>query len=190
MKIFLIVCAFLISIPLLSQEEKVHKNKLSFNLSYAFLGSPELNYERTLNKYFSFGVGGVKYNSPHQKLNLETIEGYSNYKVNYEVNPYVRFYINGTQNRSHFLEIFGSYNIGEADSGINRKNNVLGYGIYEYGMQEIKNIGLGTGYGYRFLTFQKRMSIEAQISIRTNFIDVLFFDVGLVRTGVKVGYRF
>ncbi|WP_291864987.1 hypothetical protein [Maribacter sp.] len=192
MKNFWIVFALLFSVSLFSQEEEeeIYKNQFSGNLSYLLLGSPELNYERTLNKYFTVGVGGVIYSNAHQKLNLKTAEEYSNYKVNYEINPYARLYVNGTQKRSHFFEIFGSYNRAETDSGLQRSNNASGYGVYDYGTRNIENVGLGAGYGYRFLAFHKRMSMEAQIGIRTNFEDVLLFDVGLVRTGIKVGYRF
>lgn len=175
-----------------SQEEEnnsILKNQVSSNIPYLIMGSANLSYERTLGKYFAIGLSGVNYGKVHKELNLET-QGID-YSTNYEINPFGRWYMNGTQNKSHFLELFASINEGEEDGRIVRITNELGYGVYTYGIETTNNFGLGAGYGYRFLLANKKLVLEAQFSLRTNFnFEFFFFDAGIVRTGIRVGYRF
>ncbi|RKR15047.1 hypothetical protein CLV91_1129 [Maribacter vaceletii] len=189
---------FILSIPLsnYAQEEIVlqYYNQFSSNISYATLGSLDINYERTISKYITAGVGVTSYSNSHNDLNLEKYDGYSDYKVNLEINPFVRLYVHNTQKKSLFIEVLGSYNEAEVNTGrrISRTVNNLGYGVYayDYGAQKMENIGLGTGVGYRFLLLKNRLVLEAQFGVRTNLKEIWIYDIGLVRTGIKAGYRF
>lgn len=187
--VFLIFC---IPLSIYGQEETLPKikNQVSTNLSYLTLGSLDFSYERTFGKYFAAGIGITNYGKVHQDLNIELSDTYSNYKVNFEINPFVRLYINGSQDRSLFVEISGSYNEGEASGRIVRSDNDLGYGVYGFGTKRNSNTGLGTGVGYRFLLLNNKLVLEAQLGVRRNFDDILYSDISLVRTGIKVGYRF
>lgn len=175
-----------------SQEEDrniTYKNQVTVNVAYLALGSPNLTYERTLGKHFTIGLSGVNYGKGHKKLHLET-QGID-YVTNYEINPFVRWYINGTQHKSHFLELFASLNEGEEENRIVRITNDKGYGVYIRGTETFSRFGMGIGYGYRLLLADKRLVLEAQIGLRTNFeFDYFFFDAGIVRTGIGLGYRF
>jgi hypothetical protein len=105
--------------------------------------------------------------------------------------PFVRLYFQGTQNKSHFLEVFGSISDVEESDIFVRNTNEEGFGVYEQGTNSYTAGGFGFGYGYRFLLPNNKWVLEAQLGIRTNF-DTNFFvlDATLVRTGIKVGYRF
>jgi len=185
--LFLIACENCIS-----QDEEpipILKNQISINVPYLLVGSPNLTYERTLGKYFSIGLSGVGYGKVHKELNLET-QGFD-YTTTYEINPFGRWYMNGTRHKSHFLELFASINEGQEDGRIIRITNEQGYGVYTRGIEKTDNFGLGAGYGYRFLLADNKLVIEAQFALRTNFdFQFFFFDAGIVRTGIRVGYRF
>lgn len=187
-----ILCFVVMVTNCFSQEEEndpIFKNQFSLNAPYLAVGSPNLSYERTLGKYFAIGLSGVIYGKAHKNLNLET-QGL-NYWTNHEIIPFSRWYMNGTQKKSHFLELFVSINEGEEDGRIVRITNDQGYGVYTRGIVNTNNFGLGAGYGYRFLLVENKLVIEAQFSLRTNFeFQYLFFDAGIVRTGIRVGYRF
>ena len=191
--IFFVLC---ITLSNYVQEEIAlqYYNQFSSNISYVTLGSLDISYERTISKYFTGGVGVTNYSNSHNDLNLEKHDGYSVYNVNLEINPFVRLYIHSTQKRSFFVEVLGSYNEAEVNTGrrIFRSVNNLGYGVYtyEYGSQKIENIGLGTGVGYRFLLLKNRLVLEAQFGVRTNLKEIWIYDISLVRTGIKAGYRF
>lgn len=168
----------------------IFKNQISNNTSYLFLGSLNLNYERLFGKHFAIGLGGTNYGKNHQRANFQSRLS-EDYITNYEITPYGRWYINGTQRKSHFLEIFGSINESEEFDKFVRNNNSEGYGVYEKGSIISTNVGLGTGYGYRFLLADKKLILEGQIGLRTNFEAVFIFpDGALVRTGIRIGYRF
>lgn len=191
---FILIISFvgLVS-EVLAQENKVNpifKNQVSNNTSYLFLGSLNLNFERVLGKRFAIGIGGTTYGNSHQNADLQTIS-YYDYVTNYEITPYARLYFNGTQKRSHFLELFGSINESEESDQFIRTNNLVGYGVYNRGSKTSINAGLGVGYGYRFLLAKNRLLLEAQIGLRTNFEAVYILpDGALVRTGIRLGYRF
>ncbi len=136
------------------------------------------------------GWGGTYYGSAHKDLNLESYGSYD-HSVNYEVDIFTRVYLQGNQNKSHFFELFGSVNQTQEFGAYIRNINAQGYGVYTVGIDKSVNVGLGTGYGYRFLLLDKKLVLEAQVELRTNFlVDYIFFDVAIVRTGIKVGYRF
>jgi len=164
------------------------KNQVSTNVALLATLSPNLTYERTLGNHFSIGFSGSLYGNPHKELNL-VYDGYRN-STNHEINPFGRWYINGTQQRSNFLEFFGSINEGVETDKRMRIVNELGYGVYVFGDEKKTNYGLGVGYGYRFLLVDTKLVLEAQFGLRTNFeVGFLFFEPSIVRTGIRVGYR-
>ncbi len=171
-------------------ELPVYKNLVSTNLSYAFLGSVNFSYERTFGGNFSGGIAYTNYSNAHRNLNVETSDIYNNYSIDFEVNPFARLYFQGAQKRSLFIEFIGSYSEGEAEGGIERSTNSLGYGVYNYGYKKVENIGIGTGVGYRFLLLKNKLVLEAQFGIRANLNEIWIYEVGIVRTGFKAGYRF
>lgn len=172
-----------------SNTSPILKNQISTNVVLLATLSPNLTYERTLGNHFSIGLAGSSYGKPHKQLNLE-YDGYRN-STNHEINPFGRWYINGTQSKSHFLELFGSVNeVVEGGKRI-RITNEAGYGVYVFGDEKMTNYGLGVGYGYRFLLLENKLVLEAQFGLRTNFeVGFLFYEPSIVRTGIRVGYRF
>lgn len=188
--VLLIFFCFSLSVSAQEKTSSRIKNQMSVNLSYLTLGSLDFSYERTFGKYFAAGLGFTRYGNAHQDFNLELSDRYRDYSVNFEINPFARLYINGSQNRSLFIEISGSYNEAEASDRLVRHDNDLGYGVYNFGTQNISELGLGTGVGYRFLLVQCRLVLEVQLGTRRNFEEILFSDVSLLRTGIKAGYRF
>ncbi|MBM1104865.1 DUF3575 domain-containing protein [Aurantibacter crassamenti] len=164
-------------------------NQVSSNISYLVMGSLNLSYERSLSKYFTIGVSGVNYGNNHKELRLSTW-GFD-YATIYEVNPFGRWYIRNTQRNSPFLEIFGSFNRNEKENVIVRFDNEEGYGVYEYGVEGNESFGAGVGFGYKLLLAKKRLVLEAQLGVRSNFkFDYFILDAELVRTGIRLGYRF
>jgi len=155
-----------------------------------FFGTVNLNYERSLGNRFAIGIGGTNYGNAHKRAGFETRNSYE-YVTNYEITPYGRLYFNGTQRKSHFLELFASFNESEELDQFIRTTNTQGYGVYSKGTIIENNIGMGIGYGYRFLLCEKRLLLEAQFGLRTNFDAFFIFpDGAVVRSGIRVGYRF
>jgi hypothetical protein len=175
-----------------AQEENlgiVFKNQVSTNLMLPVFESFDLTYERTIANKWALGLAGAIYGA--RAAELATGDNYFEYKTNYEVMPFVRVYFQGAQNKSHFVEIFGSLSEAEERGRAVRSVNEEGFGVYAIGTRIYTVGGLGAGYGYRFLLLQKRLVLEAQFGIRTNFeIDFILLNAAIVRTGIKVGYRF
>ncbi|MBC6997696.1 DUF3575 domain-containing protein [Cytophaga sp. FL35] len=166
-----------------------YKNQLSTNLLLPFFGSVDLSYERAVANKWAVGVGGALYGNGFE--NLSTNDYSYDQETKYEVAPFVRLYFNGAQKKSHFLEIFGSLSEVEESGRYIRHVNEEGYGVYTIGTKTFIVGGLGIGYGYRFLFLEDKLVLEPQFGIRTNFdVDFIFLNGALVRTGIKVGYRF
>ncbi len=165
------------------------KNQFSTNIPYLFLNSLEINYERVLGRKFSIGIGWATYGKGYDNLNLEG-DGYTD-RINFEINPYGRLYFNGNQKKSHYLEVFASINESEKSDQFVRNTTDSGYGVYELGIEQRTTFGMGIGYGYRFLLANDRLVLEAQFGIRTNF-DFYYGipDPSIVRSGLRIGYRF
>lgn len=164
------------------------KNQISTNLVLPLLESFDLSYERTIANKWAIGIAAAVYGEGGQEL----FSSYSkNYTTEYEFMPFVRIYFQGAQNKSHFLEVFGSLS-GVEDSGtFVRNTNEQGFGVYERGLRDFTVGGLGIGYGYRFLLLDKKLVLEAQFGVRTNFdVNFIVLNAAFVRTGIKVGYRF
>jgi len=176
-----------------AQEEEIfanYKNQISTNLALPIFGSFDLSYERTIANKWVVGLAGAIYGDRIQELSTEG--SYDNrYDTNYELMPFARIYFQGAQNKSHFLELFGSMSqVVESDRFI-RNTNPEGFGVYEKGENKYTAGGLGIGYGYRFLMLDRKLVLEAQFGIRTNFnTNYIILNGTLVRTGIKVGYRF
>ncbi len=189
----LLICFFGCYLSCFSQqtdEARIFKNQVSNNTGYLFLGTINLNYERVLGNRFAIGLGGSIYGNAHKRAGFETRNSYE-YVTNYEITPYGRLYFNGTQRKSHFLELFASFNESEELDQFIRNTNTEGYGVYAKGTLIENNIGLGIGYGYRFLLCENRLLLEAQFGLRTNFDAFFIFpDGAVVRSGIRVGYRF
>jgi len=167
-----------------------YKNQISTNLVLPIFNSFDLSYERTIANKWALGLAGAIYGDRIQELSTEG--SYNNsYDTNYELMPFARIYFQGAQNKSHFLELFGSLSqVVESDRFI-RTNNSEGFGVYERGENKYTAGGLGIGYGYRFLLLDRKLVLEAQFGVRTNFnSNFLILNGSLVRTGIKVGYRF
>lgn len=190
----LFVCCFLmISNSFFAQkdEEQVQfRNQISTNLALPIFSSFDFNYERTIANKWAIGLGGAIYGDRFRELNTVS-SSYYRYATTYEITPFARFYFQGAQHKSHFVEIFGSISEVVESGRYVRTTNAADYGVYHQGTKVYYVGGLGTGYGYRFLLMDEKLVLEAQIGIRTNFdVDFLFLNGALVRTGIKVGYRF
>jgi len=166
-----------------------YNNQVSTNLVLPIFESFDLTYERTIGNKWAVGLAGAIYGDRISEL---TTDGsYGNLDTNYEVMPFVRIYFQGAQKKSHFLELFGSLSNVEKNNVFVRNTTEDGYGVYEQGINEYTAGGLGIGYGYRFLLPNNKWILEAQFGVRTNFdINFIILDVALVRTGIKIGYRF
>ena len=168
-----------------------YRNQISTNLMLPFFGSFDLNYERTIANKWVVGLGGSIYGDGFNKLSSTRTRFRTEFDTNYEITPFVRVYFQGAQNRSHFVELFGSFTGVDADVGFIRSTNEEGFGVYNREERSITRTGLGVGYGYRWLLLDNKMVLEAQIGFRTNFETEFIFVTGaLVHTGIKLGYRF
>ncbi|MRI01948.1 DUF3575 domain-containing protein [Kriegella sp. EG-1] len=165
------------------------KNHISTNLLLPVFESFDISYERTIANKWAIGLAGALYGNRGEELNT-SYDNYD-YHTKFELMPFARIYFQGAQNKSHFIEIFGSLSKVEERGRIIRSTNEFGYGVYNIGVKDYTVGGLGTGYGYRFLFLERKLVVEAQIGLRTNFnIDFILLNVAAVRTGIKVGYRF
>lgn len=178
---------------LCAQEERAmttYNNQISTNLMLPFFESVDLSYERTIANKWAIGLSGAIYGDRIQELSTEG--NYDNkYDTNYEVMPFVRVYFQGAQNKSHFLELFGSLSQVTESGRFLRTTNPEGFGVYRRGETTYTAGGLGIGYGYRFFLLDRRMVLEAQFGVRTNFnTSFIVLNGTLVRTGIKIGYRF
>lgn len=178
---------------LFAQDENVmptYRNQISTNLMLPIFESFDVNYERTIANKWAVGIAGAIYGDRIQELSTEGT--YNNkYDTNYEVMPFVRVYFQGAQNKSHFLELFGSLSQVTESGRFVRNTNSEGFGVYERSEVDYTAGGLGIGYGYRFLLLDNRLVLEAQFGVRTNFnTNFIILNGTLVRTGIKVGYRF
>ena len=171
--------------------EVLYQNQISTNLMLPIFGSFDLNYERTIANKWAVGLGGSIYGDGFNELSSTRTRFGTEFDTNYEITPFVRVYFQGAQHKSHFVELFGSLTRVDADVGFVRSTNEEGFGVYNREERSINRTGLGVGYGYRWLLFDNKMVLEAQIGIRTNFETEFIFVTGaLVRTGIKLGYRF
>lgn len=186
------ILVFFFSLSVVAQNESVSENlnnQISTNLVLPITGSFDLSYERIVANKWAVGIGAALYGEGFQ--NLSTYDSYYERITNYEITPFVRIYFNGSQKRSHFLEVFGSLSQVEESGRYLRHVNQEGYGVYSVGSKSFSVGGLGVGYGYRFLFYRRKVVLEAQIGLRTNFdVDFVFLNAAFVRTGIKIGYRF
>jgi hypothetical protein len=172
------------------EDATLKKNQIATNLILPLLESVDLSYERTIANKWALGIAAAIYGEDGQDLSTSYSNGYD-LTTTYEVMPFVRIYFQGAQNKSHFLEVFGSLSRMEERGAFIRNTNEQGFGVYERGVRDFTVGGLGIGYGYRFLLLEKKLVLEAQFGIRTNFdVEFFFLNAALVRTGIKVGYRF
>ncbi|MBT2160023.1 DUF3575 domain-containing protein [Zobellia barbeyronii] len=189
----ILLCALgMVTSSLAQEKENIpkYKNQVSTNLLLPLFQSFDLNYERTVVNKWAIGLSGAIYGEGFSDFSTDS-SGYYDRITNYEITPFVRFYLNGAQKKSHFFEFFGSIAEVDESGGYLRNVNEEGYGVYSIGTKTYTVGGLGAGYGYRFLLLKKKMVLEAQLGIRTNFnVDFFLLNGALVRTGIKVGYRF
>lgn len=173
-----------------NEDPKLFRNQLSTNLMLPIFESFDLTYEFTIANKWAIGVAGAIYGDRIQELSTEG--SYDNrFDTNYEVMPFVRVYFQGAQNKSHFLELFGSLSQVTESGRFLRNTNSEGFGVYERGESNYTAGGLGIGYGYRFLFLDDKLVLEAEFGVRTNFnTNFIILNGTLVRTGIKIGYRF
>jgi len=186
---------FLIAIyAAMGQEEseaKIFRNQVSTNILLPIFESVDLSYERTLGKKFAFGIAGAIYGERIEEISVDDEYNELDLRTRYEIMPFGRIYFGGNQNRSHFLEVFGSLSGVDETGRLVRSDNDQGFGVYDFGTESYVRGGLGVGYGYRFLFLENKLAVEAQFGLRTNFdINFLVLNAALVRTGIKIGYRF
>jgi len=187
-KIAVFLICFGTGISSFSQEE--FKNQVSTNLVLPIFESFDLSYERVIANKFAIGIAGGIYGNRISEISTQDTY-YNSYDTNYEIMPFARLYFQGAQNKSHFLELFGSISNVEESNSFVRNTNEEGFGVYELGTNEYTAGGLGIGYGYRFLLPNNKWVLEAQFGVRTNFdVDFILLNVAFVRTGIKIGYRF
>lgn len=188
--LFFIISAAIFSSCYAQEDTTLKRNQISTNLILPFLESVDLSYERTIANKWALGIAAAVYGEGGQDLAVSYTNEYD-LTTTYEIMPFVRIYFQGAQNKSHFLEVFGSLSKMEERGAFVRNTNEEGFGVYERGLRDFTVGGLGIGYGYRFLFLEKKLVLEAQFGIRTNFdVDFFFLNAALVRTGIKVGYRF
>ncbi|MGB6151204.1 MAG: hypothetical protein WBG48_04365 [Pricia sp.] len=190
----LIVLAVLFQGSLFAQEDAAmptYKNQVSTNLLLPIFNSVDLAYERTLGRKFALGIAGAVYGDRIEEISFDDAYRERELKTNYEIMPFARLYFNGNQHKSHFIEIFGSISGVDESGRLVRSVNDQGYGVYGFGTTSYTRGGLGGGYGYRFLFLDGRLAAEAQFGLRTNFdVNFILLNGALVRTGIKIGYRF
>ncbi|MEP3208970.1 MAG: DUF3575 domain-containing protein [Maribacter sp.] len=174
-----------------NEDPVVYKNQLSTNLMLPAFESFDLNYERTIANKWALGLAVAIYGDRISELSTGSSGDFRRYDTNYEFMPFVRLYFQGAQHKSHFLELFGSLSRVTASGRFVRNTNTAGFGVYEPGETDYTAGGLGIGYGYRFLLLNKKLVLEAQFGVRTNFnVDYYFLNGSIIRTGFKIGYRF
>ncbi|WP_289060637.1 hypothetical protein [uncultured Zobellia sp.] len=187
--ILFFLSSFLLCLAQEGTDMPQYKNQISSNLMLPIFQSFDLSYERIVANKWAVGLSGAIYGDRIEELDTEG--SYYNRTTNFEIMPLVRLYINGTQKKSHFFEIFGSVSQVDEAGRYVRIVNDQGYGVYTIGTETYTVGGLGTGYGYRFLFIDNKLVVEAQLGLRTNFsTNFIFFNAALVRTGIRVGYRF
>ena len=168
-----------------------YRNQISTNLLLPVFGSFDLSYERTIANKWAVGVGGSVYGDRFNRLSTTTTRFGDEFDTNYEITPFVRVYFQGAQNKSHFVELFGSLTRVDEAGRFLRSNNEEGFGVYNREIRSLSIGGLGAGYGYRFLLLDNKMVLEAQFGFRTNFdTEFIVLTGALVHTGIKIGYRF
>jgi len=191
--IALLIVLFVVYNSSYAQEEEAmteYKNQISTNALLPFFGSVDLSYERTVANKWAIGLGGAIYGNSFNELSSTTSSYGTKFDINYEVTPFIRVYFQGVQNKSHFLELFGSLSRIEESGRFLRSTNPEGFGVYNRENRLLTLGGLGFGYGYRFLLKEKRLVLEAQIGFRTNFqTDFIVLTGAPVRAGIKIGYR-
>lgn len=174
----------------MAQEEAEHViyNSISTNLMLPIFESFDLSYERSIANKWAIGLAGAVYGERVSDLSTDYNR---DLKTKFEIMPFGRVYFQGAQNNSHFVELFGSLSKLEEHNRYIRSIKDDGYAVYRIGVKDYMVGGLGAGYGYRLLLLEKRLLLEAQIGLRTNFnADFIFLNVTAIRTGIKIGYRF
>lgn len=177
-----------------AQDEKeltIYKNQISTNLFLPIFGSADVTYERAFGQKFALGIASAIYGDRIEALTFDDSYGEFELMTKYEIMPFARIYFGGNQRKSHFLEVFGSLSGVDETGRLVRSINEQGFGVYDLGTESYVRGGLGVGYGYRFLFLEGRWVAEAQFGLRTNFdVNFIVLNAALVRTGIKVGYRF
>ena len=164
---------------------------VSTNLFLPLFESFDFNYERTIANKWAIGLGAIRYGDPFNELSSTTSSFGTQFDTNYEITPFVRIYFQGAQNKSHFLELFGSLTRVKESGRFVRSTNTDGFGVYNRENRVLSLGGMGIGYGYRFLLLQKKLVLEAQFGFRTNFDTSFIVLTGApARAGIKIGYRF
>ncbi len=188
-----LACFLLACFALKAQEEpsKSYKNQISTNLLLPIFGSVDFSYERSLGNKFAVGIGAAVYGEDFENLTIDDSYGGGTLRTKNEIMPFARIYFNGNQNNSHLLEVFGSFSRVDEDGRLVRSLNDVGNGVYDIGVESYTRGGFGLGYGYRFLLLDNKLALEAQFGLRTNFdLNFVVLNAALVRTGIKIGYRF
>ncbi len=184
--LFLIAC-----LVLKAQDPLPYKNQVSTNLLLPLFGSADVAYERTLGGKFAVGLGAAVYGEPFEDLTIDDSYRGGSLRTKNEIMPFARIYFNGNQKKSHFLEVLGSFSRVDESGRLIRSVNEEGNGVYDIGVRSYTRGGLGMGYGYRFLLVDDKLVLEAQLGLRTNFdVNFIVLNAALVRTGIKIGYRF
>ncbi len=170
-----------------------YPHEIALNTTYLLAdASAYLVYENRFSKKFSAGAGlwygryGI-----HSK---DFTDGYSDGTRDYEITPFARWYVRGTQRTSFFIQGFASIYGGRYD-GINRETTAAGFGVYRRGINNYTNLAMGAAIGQEFLLFKKRVSLELVFGLggdivgRNSYYD---YDWGIstAQSGINIGYRF
>lgn len=178
----------------MAQEEKEsfsYKNQVATNIFLPIFESADLSYERSLGQKFGVGISGAIYGDRIEEISVDDSYNELELRTKYEILPFARIYFGGNQKSSHFLETFGSISGVDESGSLVRSNNDQGYGVYSLGTESYIRGGLGIGYGYRFLFLDDKLMAEAEFGVRTNFdVNFIVLNAALVRTGIRIGYRF
>ncbi|WKX77718.1 hypothetical protein [Zobellia laminariae] len=105
-KIGFIILCFLSSITFCSAQEEIdiaqYNNQIFTNLLLPLVQSFDLSYERTVANRWAIGLSGAIYGEGFSDFSTDS-SGYYDRITNYEITPFVRFYLNGAQRRAIFL---------------------------------------------------------------------------------------
>ncbi|MEM9143379.1 MAG: hypothetical protein AAGA86_10360, partial [Bacteroidota bacterium] len=136
------------------------------NLIYWTLASPNVSVAKDIGGKFAAGIAfasfGHLYVDSFMYDGDTSLGGFDHGEEPiYDINPFVRFYWQGNEHWSHFLEAFGAISNFEGEDNIERIVNSEGYGVYVRDTRRLIYGGIGIGYGYRFLFLENRFAVEA-----------------------------
>lgn len=170
-----------------------YQHEIALNTIYLLAdASAYLVYENRFSDKFSAGAG--LWYGRYGDGSSDFTDGFGDGTRDYEITPFARWYVRGTQRTSFFIQGFASIYGGRYD-GISRETTAAGYGVYRRGINNYTNLALGAAIGQEFLLFKKRVSLELVFGLggdligRNSYYDY-DWGVSTAQSGINIGYRF